>query len=168
MTLSDRICLMNGGKIEQLGSPGDLYFRPRTVFAADFLGESNLFEATVSSVSSDGAMLALDHGRVRALAVGNGASLQAGQQVRVLVRPQNLGLARELPASPHLSAQVLDVMITGSLTKLYLTAPFAGDTPITAAFPTSRDSEQFRRGETLALSWRDNDAVAIPADAVAP
>src|SRR3569832_1475051 len=43
MTMSDRICLMNGGRIEQLGSPSDLYFRPRSLFTADFLGESNSF-----------------------------------------------------------------------------------------------------------------------------
>src|SRR3954466_5761357 len=47
MTMSDRICLMNGGRIEQLGMPSDLYFRPRSVFVADFLGESNLLSATV-------------------------------------------------------------------------------------------------------------------------
>ena len=47
MTMSDRICLMNHGKIEQLGTPSELYFRPRTLFVADFLGESNLLEGTV-------------------------------------------------------------------------------------------------------------------------
>ena len=47
MTMSDRICLMNDGRIEQLGSPAELYFRPRTLFVADFLGESNLLPARV-------------------------------------------------------------------------------------------------------------------------
>ena len=45
MAMSDRICLMNNGRIEQLGTPQDLYFRPRSVFVAEFLGESNILEA---------------------------------------------------------------------------------------------------------------------------
>ena len=42
MTMSDRICLMNGGSIEQLGEPSELYFRPRTLFVADFVGSAQL------------------------------------------------------------------------------------------------------------------------------
>ena len=49
MIMSDRICLMNDGRIEQIGPPHELYFRPRTVFAADFLGESNVLDVTVDS-----------------------------------------------------------------------------------------------------------------------
>ena len=164
MTLSDRICLMNGGRIEQLGTPADLYFRPRTVFAADFLGESNLFEARVTAQAGATLTVALDGGRVTSEAVGQGARLAVGQAVRLLVRPQNLTVSRTPPPTPHLAAQVLDAMITGSLTKLYLTAPFMADTPIMVAFPTSNDAAGYRRGETLALGWRAADAVAIPAD----
>ena len=52
MTMSDRICLMNAGRIEQLGSPDDLYFRPRSLFVADFLGEFEPFAGTVSEVAA--------------------------------------------------------------------------------------------------------------------
>ncbi|MDP9901266.1 ABC transporter ATP-binding protein [Variovorax ginsengisoli] len=161
MTMSDRICLMNGGRIEQLGTPADLYFRPRTLFVADFLGESNLFEATVAGTTGDGLSLALDGGRVQAGAAVHGTAPAPGQKVRVLVRPQNLGVKRVEPDAPALSAQVLDVMITGSLTKLYLKAPFAGETPITVAFPTSQQSTRYRVDETLWLQWQAADAVAI-------
>ena len=54
LAMSDRICLMNEGEIEQVGAPSDLYFRPRSVFAADFLGESNLLDAVVTA-AGDGA-----------------------------------------------------------------------------------------------------------------
>ena len=165
MTMSDRICLMNGGRIEQLGTPADLYFSPRTLFVADFLGESNLFEATVTGTTTDGATVALDQGRVHAGAASNGNALATGQKVRVLVRPQNLSVHRtppsEAPGAPGLTATVLDVMITGSLTKLYLTAGFAGETPITVALPTSRQTDAYRIGETLSLQWQAADAVAI-------
>jgi len=161
MTMSDRICLMNGGRIEQLGTPADLYFRPHSLFVADFLGESNLFEATVSAATANGVTLALDQGRVSAGAANHGTPLKTGQKIRVLVRPQNLSVQRGTAATPCLTAEVLDVMITGSLTKLYLTAAFAGDTPITVAFPTSQQTPDFRIGETLSLHWQAADAVAI-------
>src|SRR5665213_2550370 len=51
LAMSDRICLMNNGRIEQIGTPQDLYFRPRTIFVADFLGESNILDATVVAPS---------------------------------------------------------------------------------------------------------------------
>jgi putative spermidine/putrescine transport system ATP-binding protein len=162
MTLSDRICLMNAGRIEQLGSPADLYFRPKTVFVADFLGESNLFDGTVLQVEGESATVALDGGRIHAVGMRHAAELRPGQAVKLLVRPQNLAVSARRPDHAHLAAEVMDVMITGSLTKLYLAAPFHGETPITVAYPTSSDGPVYRRGDTLALGWRAADAVAIP------
>ena len=52
MTMADRIAVMRGGKIEQLGTPTELYERPRTAFVAGFLGASNLLRGTVSGQSS--------------------------------------------------------------------------------------------------------------------
>jgi putative spermidine/putrescine transport system ATP-binding protein len=161
MTLSDRICLMNAGRIEQLGSPADLYFRPRTVFVADFLGESNLFDGTVVQLDADTVTVALDGGRVQGQGRRHGAALSAGQAVKLLVRPQNLSVSHARPDHPHLAAEVVDVMITGSLTKLYLSAAFHGDTPITVSFPTASEAPVYRRGEALALHLRAADAVAI-------
>ena len=57
MIMSDRICLMNNSRIEQIGSPAELYFSPRSVFAADFIGESNLLDGQVAAV--DGSEVTL-------------------------------------------------------------------------------------------------------------
>ena len=57
MVMSDRICLMNDARIEQIGTPADLYFQPRSVFAADFLGESNLLPATVLESTSTSTVM---------------------------------------------------------------------------------------------------------------
>jgi putative spermidine/putrescine transport system ATP-binding protein len=53
MIMSDRVCLMNNSRIDQIGSPADLYFRPHSVFAADFIGESNLLAAEVAGIDGD-------------------------------------------------------------------------------------------------------------------
>ena len=160
MTMSDRICLKNGGRIEQLGTPADLYFRPRTLFVADFLGESNLLPGTIAQVDADGVQVALNGSEITARGVSNGTALARGHAVRVMVRPQNLNVSSAAPAPGQLSGQLIDIMITGSLTKLYLQATQQAE-PIVAAFPTCQSAERYETGQTLSLHWHANDAVVI-------
>jgi putative spermidine/putrescine transport system ATP-binding protein len=163
MTMSDRICLMNHGRIEQLGTPSDLYFRPRTLFVADFLGESNLLEGTVERV--DGAEadvnLARDGGRARATVH---APLAAGSKVRVMVRPQNIAVRPEHAEFNAVRGKVLDSMITGSLTKLYVASPVGGE-PLVLCYPTSAGAAPHAIGDDVTLHWNRGDAVAVPEHA---
>ena len=62
LALSDRIAVMNGGRVEQLGSPEELYDRPATRFVADFIGTTNLLAGTLESVSTTGAVVRLEGG----------------------------------------------------------------------------------------------------------
>jgi iron(III) transport system ATP-binding protein len=94
MALADRIVVMNRGSIEQVGSPADIYERPRTRFVSEFIGSMNVLEAAVDSVapSETGAVLTLRHGSgqlVRCFAV-NDAHVSQGQQVLVSIRPEKL------------------------------------------------------------------------------
>ena len=57
LAISDRVIVMNGGKIEQIGSPEDIYNRPRSRFVADFVGSANMIDGHVKGVDTDGAML---------------------------------------------------------------------------------------------------------------
>ncbi|MCC7280779.1 MAG: ABC transporter ATP-binding protein, partial [Acetobacteraceae bacterium] len=86
LAMSDRICLMNQGRIEQLGTPSDLYFRPRSEFVADFLGESNILSAEVSSagtVRAEGGLL---------IHVQSTDGLASGRPVKIVVRPEAMRL----------------------------------------------------------------------------
>ncbi len=163
MTMSDRICLMNSGKIEQLGAPGDLYFRPRTVFVADFLGESNLLPAQVDRNEAGTLAVTLDGGAGSGQAIGNGANLAAGAKVTVMVRPQNITVRPAGEGSGKLKGRLTDIMVTGSLTKLYLEALAPGLPQLVAAYPTRTLSDDHRIGDVLELDWQAQDAVAIPA-----
>lgn len=163
MTMSDRICLMNGGAIEQLGSPADLYFRPRTLFVADFLGESNLLCAEVLSTHGDDVTLRYAHDGSTGLAAQNGVGLTAGQKVKVMLRPQNMSVGA-VGQHGTLTGLVKDIMVTGSLTKLYLDAGLPGGAEVVVAYPTRRLTDQYARGQRIDLSWLPSDAVAI-ADA---
>ncbi|KAG0731939.1 hypothetical protein G6F23_014812 [Rhizopus arrhizus] len=149
---------MNGGAIEQLGTPADLYFRPRTLFVAEFLGESLLLQGEVASVDGETLTVKLAHQGVTGQALSNGAPIKAGQKVTVMLRPQNLRVGT---TGPGLTGKLLDVMVTGSLTKLYLDSGVADAAPIVVAYPTQRQAKQYAIGQPLTVSWQAADAVAI-------
>ena len=161
MTMSDRICLMNHGRIEQLGSPAELYFRPRTLFVADFLGESNLLQGTLERVEGGEADVRFTRGDGRARVTLH-AALPVGSKVRVMVRPQNLAVRGESAAVNCVAGTVLDSMITGSLTKLYVASPVAGEDPLVLCYPTASGTAPHAIGDPVALHWQRSDAVAVP------
>jgi putative spermidine/putrescine transport system ATP-binding protein len=158
LVLSDRICLMRDGRIAQIGTPQDLYFRPQSLFAADFLGESNLLPGRFIGLSDGYGLVELAAGpRIRGIAMGEPAP---GTPVRVVVRPEAI-LARPEPTGGNeIRARLTDRVISGSTTKfLYRTE--AGTElqvqrltqPLPAGMPA----------ETAFLAW-DSDACVILPD----
>jgi spermidine/putrescine transport system ATP-binding protein len=96
MTMADTVAVMNNGVIEQMGAPTELYESPRTAFVANFLGQSNLFPATVSGVDADNVILEDSDGRflMPRSRVADGVGLDAGSGVLVGVRPEKISIAR--------------------------------------------------------------------------
>ena len=96
MTMADTIAVMNAGHIEQMGPPAELYENPKTTFAANFLGQSNLIRATVKERSAESVIIELPTGTVRIPAdrVPDG-----GSDVLVGIRPEKIKLHDE-PVTP--------------------------------------------------------------------
>ena len=113
MTMADRIAIMNAGKIEQLGSPADLYERPKTAFVAGFLGISNLLDGVVEGSDS----VRLDSGAVvRAQVNGRTGKVAAG------VRPEKITLGPG--GGPNeLSGRVLETAYIGVATQVVVSTP---------------------------------------------
>jgi putative spermidine/putrescine transport system ATP-binding protein len=164
MTMSDRICLMNAGEIAQLGTPADLYFRPKNVFVADFLGESNLLDATVTDRDGDRVRVGIG-GADGGQAMAYDAGVRLGSGVKVMIRPQNVRVEPDgndaSNAGETLRAKLTDIMVTGGMTKLYMQSQTQGVDEIIAAFPTNRLGERYEIGQMLRLRWSAADAVAI-------
>jgi spermidine/putrescine transport system ATP-binding protein len=90
MTMSDRIAVMNHGRVEQVGSPQDVYERPANLFVADFIGSSNILLGTVLETDGEQTVVRLHAGgAARAASAG---ILQTGQSVAVSIRPDDLCL----------------------------------------------------------------------------
>ncbi len=91
LSLSDWIAVMNAGKVEQAGTPWEIYYHPRTSFLADFVGAVNLVPGTVREIRGDEIVVAFGQ---RAVTVRKpaGIALEIGREVRLCVRPEALAL----------------------------------------------------------------------------
>lgn len=102
MTVSDRIMVMHGGRIEQQGTPGEVYEHPLTEFVARFLGSANLIEATRSD---SGVTTALGHLHVR--------SVPAWQQGKLAIRPERIRISESTPPANGVRATIGEIIYRG-------------------------------------------------------
>jgi spermidine/putrescine transport system ATP-binding protein len=93
MTMSDRIVVLNSGKIQQIGTPTDIYDRPQSAFVAGFIGESNLFTGTLRETEAPGTSEVMTGDGLRISVKSDKAEGLAGQQVTALIRPEHFELA---------------------------------------------------------------------------
>jgi spermidine/putrescine transport system ATP-binding protein len=150
LTMSDRLAVMNGGRIEQIGAPQDVYETPETLFVADFLGVSNLMDATGRG-SVDGRCR-VEIGRFE-LDAGGGPSDVTGP-AKVVIRPERVELEpHEADSGPNRlpgmvervvyvgsAVQVLVRVATGETLQALVTntgaeLPYEQGTPVTLHFP---------------------------------
>jgi len=90
MSMSDLVIVMNKGKIEQVGSPIDIYQRPQTRFVADFIGTANFVEGTVSAVEENHIIVKTNSGELKI----NRTGFKAGDRVTVVIRPEAVRLTK--------------------------------------------------------------------------
>ncbi|NNF77526.1 MAG: ABC transporter ATP-binding protein, partial [Rhizobiales bacterium] len=160
MVMSDRICLMNNASIEQLGTPDDLYFRPQTEFAADFLGESNMIECVVKTSTSKQITATGPDGTVfKALP---NPQLDRGKTCKIMVRPECMTLlGARSKADNMVTARLNETIITGAVTKTY--AQLTNGQEITATQLTTGPLGKSSKGNTIKLGWPAERTVALAA-----
>jgi spermidine/putrescine transport system ATP-binding protein len=91
LTMSDRIAVMSQGRVEQVGTPEEIYNEPATVFVAGFIGSANLLPATVTEVGADLVSARIAGGAVVS-SPRKGRSFQVGQKVTMMLRPERIAL----------------------------------------------------------------------------
>lgn len=130
MTMADTVAVMNHGRIEQMGTPAELYELPRTAFVANFLGQSNLVPGTVVEKVTTTQLLAVDVAGNRIL-VPEGRSVRSSGGVLVGVRPEKLRILvgdQEPSATENVlgPGTVTDVSFMGVSTQYQVTVPGLG------------------------------------------
>lgn len=151
MTMADTIAVMNAGRIEQLGSPEELYENPATTFVANFLGQSNL---VVGTVASKGEVVAVEaHGH--RLTVPVARCRAASDAVIVGVRPEKVALlaaGAEAPADRNVltGGVVTDASFIGVSTQYLVKMPWGQELSV---FEQNMGKEIFRPGTEVSLVW---------------
>jgi putative spermidine/putrescine transport system ATP-binding protein len=132
LSISDRVAVISEGRIEQIGSPADIYHAPGTPFVAEFIGTMNRLEATVAEsghVQVGGSILP----------VSDAHDLPRGERVLVLVRPETLELERaDGSAVDAIIGEVVAHIFLGAITRVKVDA---GDHELSADLPGPRAAE---------------------------
>jgi spermidine/putrescine transport system ATP-binding protein len=133
LTMSDRIALMRNGRIEQLGTPDEIYHRPKTRYVADFIGDTNLLRGKVLASAGREITLQLGGAVLRA-PLGAGGALPAGADAWLSVRPERLSVGprtgtgaaagdEAVARGKALEGVVADLVFVGAGTKVYVALP---------------------------------------------
>ncbi|MBI3707035.1 MAG: ABC transporter ATP-binding protein [Proteobacteria bacterium] len=154
LALSDRIAVLSQGRIEQIGRPSEIYETPETAFVADFIGSSNILDATVQSKSGVGA----------SVRTGSGLELtvppvveEIGSRLLILVRPERIRLVdgREEAVSNRITAEIDDLTYLGEDVQLRVTtAPAA---KLLVALKSGKGTRELRRGGSIDLAIDPED-----------
>ncbi|MGW3205461.1 ABC transporter ATP-binding protein [Streptomyces sp. NPDC001135] len=129
MTMADTVAVMNAGRVEQLGSPTDLYENPQTTFVANFLGTSNLIEAEVDTKNGDDIVLKAAGGKLVLPEARCSAPTTAGGKVLVGIRPEKIALthaddAGSIPEGRNrLTGKIADASFIGVSTQYVIDSP---------------------------------------------
>ncbi len=161
LIMSDRVAVMNHGRIEQLGSPSDLYDRPANRFVAGFIGESNFLEGEVAGV--EGRETAVRITSMRLIATANRPA-QIGAPVTIAVRPEKIGFRD--PRAPALDARlnaldavVRDVTFVGEMHRYVL--EIAPGITLVAKQQHRFHVPAYAPGERVTVEWHIEDTLVV-------
>jgi spermidine/putrescine transport system ATP-binding protein len=151
--MSDRIAIMYGGNLEQIGTPKEIYETPKSKFVADFIGESNIFYGVVSKINNDVLDIKLENGNVLAVdsQIGN------NEIIYVLVRPENIKLSKEPVEGFSLFGKVKEHIYIGNVNKTIILLP----TGMEVKMNTTPKVELLPVGSEICVYWEKEDAVVI-------
>jgi len=153
MTMADTIAVMNGGRIEQLGGPGELYESPATTFVANFLGQSNLIRTSVSGTTGEDLLLDV-HGNRLAMPASRRSS--GGDDLLIGIRPEKIHLAGGGQGVPAAAENVLpggvvtDASFTGVSTQYLVRMPWGQELMV---FAQNTGGGIVPPGATVDLAW---------------
>ncbi len=164
LSMSSRVVVMNEGRIEQTGTPREIYETPRNHFVARFVGEINIMEGTVVRREGDRLRIGLE-GRTLELALPCPNEFQSGDAVDVLIRPEDLRVWRpdELASDAQtFGATVCEVIYKGTTVDLILRLSSGKQLAASQFFNEDHEQLEFAIGEEVFVDWIPGWEVILP------
>lgn len=159
LTMSDRIAVMDDGKIQQIGTPTEIYEHPVSHFVADFIGETNFLEATIQSVNADSAECILASGAQ--LNAHLTTPKQSGDKVTISIRPEKILLFAESAAMGSINGIVERLIYLG--TDTHYQVKLGEHETILVRVQNSAQSSQFKANDSVTVVI-DESACSVLAD----
>ena len=154
LTMSDRIAVMDGGRVLQVGSPRDVYEEPESRFVAGFVGVSNLLELPVEK--SDGDLLTLRLGPDDEIAGEHRGGAHEGATAIVTIRPERIALAGERGVGDcHVRGKVRESLYAGPTSRFVVELDGGGELMVVQQNATiSYEDVEALRGQAVVLTWK--------------
>ncbi len=170
LSMSDRVCIMRRGAIVQIGSPLDLYDRPRSRYVADFVGKSNFLDGTVKRIGKSEIDVSLDCGIQVILNSGFHSDEHAsGDRVCISIRPEQLILARDESRLPRdcaikSRARVMNRIFLGEQTEYLLHDEQLGEFLALSSRRNELSERPFETNEFVFVAWSRDTALILDGD----
>lgn len=160
LAMADRIVIMNEGRIEQTGTPHEIYYQPKSKFTSDFIGETNFLEGRLVGSEGDQVIIELsDVTKIKALFVGE---KEISGDVLVGVRPENIALRKKKPLTDKnlLEGKVIDITFMGATQRFYI--EFMEKIIVVDRVGGDGQSERYRLSEHVYLEMDSKNCLLLP------
>jgi iron(III) transport system ATP-binding protein len=165
MALSDRIVVMNQGKVEQIASPTEIYLHPATPFVAEFIGQANFLPGRLESVQSGTARVSA-LGQVVEAEIQAGTGYASGESVTLVIRPEWLNMSANGAAGAGVPGEVRRAVFLGSVAEYDVQV--AEGTTLTVTLHGTRARQPHQVGQQVTLELLDGAAFVLPLAATKP
>ena len=155
LTMSDRIAVMSEGRVEQIGTPEQIYHAPESVFVAGFIGSANLLPGVLASAGTP-ASVRLDIGQT--VVVADSGDVAEGDPVTIMLRPERLWPKVDQPEGESLAGTVSELIFQGASARLIMDLP-GGETEIVSTVEEDDHLPPVRAGQPIWMTWEDT---AVP------
>ena len=153
MTMSDRVAVMRDGIILQMGPPLEIYDHPNCRFVADFIGESNVLEGTVTAVDGENMTVETADGVVTT----QGEGFTVGEKIFISIRPEYLSVSTEPKEGFTLRGKVKDFIYMGTVIKTSMDLASGKE----VKFSRFEKNENIHEGDELYIYWENGKSVPI-------
>ncbi|WP_421157079.1 ABC transporter ATP-binding protein [Peribacillus simplex] len=163
LSMSDRVVVMNAGKIEQISTPTDIYNHPKTEFVFQFIGKSNCFEGNVSAVDKRKVSVKIGSDITHVDAdniMGNDNDLKTGDEVKLYIRPEKLQIfSADDTSLSHLDfhrAKISQINYLGTSWEINVLLQSKSIQVLTSAFDSS-----WQNGSEVLIGWSPSEVMLV-------
>ncbi len=166
LVMSNHVAVMNEGKFEQIGTPQDLYYNPKTAFVAGFVGDNNRWHGKASALDGKGIKVTTKDGLELLATPAAGGQLAEGSEVDIFVRPESVVLSldeeRVSSMDNHIGGDLVSILFNGANSRALIRDPRTSG-ELDVALPQTGEFSSLRRGQKVYLGWGMAQALAFAA-----